>query len=88
MDFRLSFFHVLFTFATGSDTPACCRCAMRRQLYRPYISLRKNMIKQITMGIYERSSTAAAIHSAIRTNERYTGTGTLIYNFIVGERIE
>ena len=46
------------------------------------------MIKQITMGIYERSSTAAAIHSAIRTNERYTGTGTLIYNFIVGERIE
>ena len=46
---------------------ALCRRAIFRQLMKPYMSLAKNITKQLTIGTLEMSVSAAMTHSTIST---------------------
>ena len=46
---------------------ALCLFSIRRQLMKPYMSFRKNITKQATIGTLEMSEIAAITHSTIST---------------------
>ena len=46
---------------------ALCLFSIRRQLMKPYMSFRKNIVKHATIGTLETSAIAAITHSTIST---------------------